>query len=64
MTTTRNSNPIIIIDDDIEDIEIFQEGFKALGIDNEIIVFTDGYKFYDYISATDNKSFFICAILI
>jgi CheY-like chemotaxis protein len=58
-TTTSNSNPIIIIDDDMEDLEIFQEGFKELGIDNEIIVFTDGNKFYDYISATDKKSFFI-----
>jgi CheY-like chemotaxis protein len=58
-TTTGNSNPIIIIDDDIEDIEIFQEGFKELGIENEIIVFTDGNKFYDYISATEKKSFFI-----
>ena len=58
-TTTSNSNPIIIIDDDIDDIEIFQEGFKELGIENEIIVFTDGNKFYDYISATDKKSIFI-----
>ncbi len=58
-TTTSNSNPIIIIDDDIDDIELFQEGFKELGIENEIIVFTDGHKFYDYISTTDKKSFFI-----
>ncbi len=57
--TTSNSNPIIIIDDDMDDIEIFQKGFKELGIENEIIVFTDGNKFYDYISATDRKSFFI-----
>ena len=57
--TTSNSNPIILIDDDIEDIEIFQQGFKELGIENEIIVFTDGNKFYDYISTTNRKSFFI-----
>ncbi|MDB5249721.1 MAG: response regulator [Segetibacter sp.] len=59
ITTTSNSNPIIIIDDDVEDIELFQEGFKELGIENEIMVFTDGNKFYDYISTTDRKSFFI-----
>ena len=59
MTTTSNSNPIIIIDDDEEDILIFQEGFKSLGIENEILVFNDGHKFYDYISTTNNKSFFI-----
>ncbi len=57
--TNSNSNPIIIIDDDPDDLEIFQEGFKELGVDNEIIVFTDGNKFYDYISRTDRKSFFI-----
>lgn len=57
--TTSNSNPIIIIDDDPDDIEIFQEGFKLLGIPNEIMVFTDGNKFYDYISSTNRKSFFI-----
>ena len=57
--TNSNSNPIIIIDDDPDDLEIFKEGFKELGVDNEIIVFTDGNKFYDYISRTDRKSFFI-----
>ncbi|MFN2440006.1 MAG: response regulator [Chitinophagaceae bacterium] len=59
ITTTSNSNPIILIDDDIDDIELFQEGFKELGVENEIVVFTDGNKFYDYISTTDRKSFFI-----
>jgi CheY-like chemotaxis protein len=58
-TTTSNSNAIIIIDDDVDDIELFQEGFKELGIENEIMVFNDGNKFYDYISTTDRKSFFI-----
>ncbi|MEJ7827968.1 MAG: response regulator [Segetibacter sp.] len=58
-TTTSNSNPIIIIDDDADDIEIFREGFKELGVENEIMVFTDGNKFYDYISTTDRKAFFI-----
>jgi CheY-like chemotaxis protein len=57
--TTSNSNPIILIDDDSDDIELFQEGFKQLGIENEIMVFDDGNKFYDYISTTDRKSFFI-----
>jgi CheY-like chemotaxis protein len=57
--TTSNSNPIIIIDDDRDDIELFQLGFKQLGIPNEVLVFTEGNKFYDYISTTDRKSFFI-----
>src|SRR5688572_9543092 len=58
-TTSSNSNPIIQIDDDSDDIELFKEGFKELGIDNEIIVFTDANKFYEYISTTEKKSFFI-----
>ena len=57
--TTSNSNPIILIDDDPDDIEMFQEGFKALGIENEIMVFDDGIEFYNYITTTTRKSFFI-----
>ncbi|WP_018617150.1 response regulator [Segetibacter koreensis] len=57
--TTSNSNPIIIIDDDTDDLELFKEAFKELGIENEILVFTDGFKFYDFISTTDRNSFFI-----
>ncbi len=54
-----NKNPIILIDDDKEDIEIYQLAFMELKIENEIIVFDDGYKFLDYINKTDKKSFFI-----
>jgi CheY-like chemotaxis protein len=57
--TTSNSNPIILIDDDEDDIEFFKQGFKKLGVRNEIMVFNDGNKFYDYISTTDRHSFFI-----
>ncbi len=56
---TPNLNPIILIDDDVEDIEIFKEGFKDLKIENEIIVFTDGNKFYEYICSTKTNTFFI-----
>jgi CheY-like chemotaxis protein len=60
MTNTKtNSNPIILIDDDIDDIELFQAAFKELGVENEIMVFNDGNNFYDYITTTDRKSFFI-----
>jgi CheY-like chemotaxis protein len=60
MTNTKtNSNPIILIDDDIDDIELFQAAFKELGVENEIMVFNDGNNFYEYITTTDRKSFFI-----
>jgi hypothetical protein len=58
-TTTTNPNPIIIIDDDTDDLPLFQGGFKELGVENEIMFFNDGHKFYDFISATDRNSFFI-----
>ncbi len=57
--TTSNPNPIIPIDDDSDDIELFQDAFKELGVKNEIIVFNDGHKFYDFISTTHMNSFFI-----
>ena len=33
--TMSNPNPIILIDDDADDTEIFMQGFKDLGIKNE-----------------------------
>lgn len=57
--TISNPNPIILIDDDEEDIELFKDAFKELAIPNEIMVFTDGHKFYDFISTTKMNSFFI-----
>lgn len=54
-----NKNPIIIVDDDNEDLELMQQAFAQLNIENEIIVFNDGFKFLDFIKGTHNKTFFI-----
>ena len=54
-----NTNPIIIIDDDEDDIKIIKEAFKELDAENEIITFTDGFKFLEFIKATDKKALFI-----
>ncbi len=54
-----NKKPIIIIDDDNDDLELMQLAFSKLNIDNEVIVFNDGYKFLEYIKHTKNKTFFI-----
>ncbi|HZH64562.1 MAG TPA: response regulator [Flavisolibacter sp.] len=59
ITTTKNSNPIILIDDDSDDIELFQIAFKEIGVENEILVFEKADKFYDYITTTMNKAFFV-----
>ncbi len=60
-----NKKPIIVIDDDNDDLELILQAFSELNIDNEIIVFNDGLKFLEYIKATQTGTFFIlCAINI
>ncbi len=54
-----NTNPIIIIDDDAEDLEIIKLAYVELKVENEIIVFDDGFKFLEFMKATDKKAFFI-----
>ncbi len=54
-----NKNPIIVIDDDEDDLELMQQAFSELKVENEIIVFNDGSKFLEYIKTTKNGTFFI-----
>lgn len=43
-----NKNRIIVIDDDNDDLELMQQAFSELNIDNEIIVFNEGMEAYSY----------------
>jgi DNA-binding NtrC family response regulator len=54
-----NNNPIIIIDDDNDDLELIKEAFADLKVENEIITFDNGKDFLDYIKVTDKGVFFI-----
>ncbi len=54
-----NKKPIIVVDDDQDDLELLQQAFSELNVDNEIIVFDDGLKFLEYMKTTDNGTFFI-----
>jgi CheY-like chemotaxis protein len=54
-----NKRPIIVIDDDDEDLELILAAFSELNIENEIIVFNNGLKFLEYIKATESGTFFI-----
>src|SRR5688500_1939353 len=54
-----DNRPIILIDDDLEDLGLLQEAFAALNVVNEIITFNQGSKFLEYIRTTAKKSFFI-----
>jgi CheY-like chemotaxis protein len=58
-----NNKPIIIIDDDNEDLQLILDAFAKLNIKNEIIVFDDGFKFLDFAKKTENRAFFtLCDI--
>jgi CheY-like chemotaxis protein len=53
------TRPIIIIDDDNDDVEMFRDVCKELQVENEIIAFDDGPKFLEFVRSTDQKCFFI-----
>jgi len=53
-----NNKPIIIIDDDNEDLDLVKQALLDLKVENEIIVFNDGFKFIDFIRTTRNRAFF------
>jgi CheY-like chemotaxis protein len=58
-----NNKPIIVIDDDEDDLQLIKDGFHELQVENEIICFNDGYKFLDFIKKTENHAFFtLCDI--
>jgi len=54
-----NINPIIIVDDDPDDLELITEAFTELKVQNELIVFDNGSDFLEYMRKTEKKIFFI-----
>lgn len=54
-----NYNPIIIIDDDGDDLELIRECFAELNLENEIIVFNDGQLFLEFVKKFPTNVFFI-----
>lgn len=51
--------PIILIDDDDEDLELFTQAFNELDVSNEIATFNDGAKVLEYLRNSDNAFLFI-----
>jgi two-component SAPR family response regulator len=51
--------PIVIIEDDTEDEEIFKDILEELKISNKIIWFTDPHKAFDYLKTTREQPFII-----
>lgn len=55
----NKGGPIIIIEDDIDDQEMFMEVFTDLAVKNEIIFFSDGEKALAYLTETTVEPFII-----
>ena len=51
--------PIVIVDDDKDDQEIYAEAIKAIGIPNEIRFFNGGQPALDYLLTTSEQPFII-----
>jgi CheY-like chemotaxis protein len=50
---------IILIEDDLDDQELFQLAYRELGIQNRLIVFWDALKAYEYFNNTNRDLFLI-----
>ena len=51
--------PIVIVDDDKDDQEIYAEAIEAIGITNELRFFPGGQKALDYLLTTSEQPFII-----
>ncbi|MCW3080541.1 response regulator [Segetibacter sp.] len=54
-----NNGPVIIIEDDLDDQELFAEIFKKLEFTNELVFFGDGQEALDFLNQTDKPPFII-----
>lgn len=55
----NRKGPIIFIEDDLDDQEVFRDVFKDLEYKNEIIFFSDGEAALDYLNKNDVEPFII-----
>ena len=55
----NKSGPIVMIEDDIDDQDIFRDVFTELAFKNEIIFFKDGESALEYLIKTNEKPFIV-----
>ena len=53
------SGPILVIDDDADDKDIFESVLKELGVDNKRLWFTNCKDAFEYLRATNEQPFII-----
>ncbi|MDB5192472.1 MAG: histidine kinase [Segetibacter sp.] len=51
--------PIVIVDDDLDDQEIYEDAIRAIAIPNELRFFDGGQKALDYLYTTSEQPFLI-----
>jgi CheY-like chemotaxis protein len=54
-----NRHPIYIVDDDVEDNEIIQDVWEQMGLENELIFFTNGKDLIERIKRDEQVPFII-----
>ncbi len=54
-----NTNPIIVIEDDVDDLQLLTDSFADFNILNKMIHFTSGREAIDHISQTNEQPLFI-----
>lgn len=50
-----NNNPILVVDDDAEDLEIIRMAVEELNINNPLLLFRTGMQMMDYLHSTQIK---------
>ena len=53
------NGPILVIDDDAEDLELIGDALKSLHVKNDIELFQNAYESLEYLTKSDIKPFFI-----
>jgi CheY-like chemotaxis protein len=55
----QKSGPILVIDDDTEDLELIGDALKSLNVKNDIELFQNAHESLDYLAKTNRRPFFI-----
>jgi len=57
--TMSKTGPIILIEDDIDDQEIFREAINEIGVKNELICFATTFQAYEFLQKMVGQPFLI-----
>lgn len=54
-----NQQPVIFVEDDLDDQEIYAEAIEQIGIENPVLFFKTGPEAFNYLQTTDDYPFLI-----